>query len=90
MTRHITVKELRPNLPRVMDAVDKRLDRYIVTKRGLPVAVIISPDDYEGLLETIDILQDKPLMKRLKRAETEARAGKTRTLEEIERSFERA
>lgn len=60
-----------------------------MTKRGLPAAVIMSPDDYEGLLETIDILQDKPLMRRLRQAKRDVREGKTRSLEEIERSIKR-
>lgn len=85
MTRTVNLKELRPRLPRVMEAVDKRLDRFVVTKRGHPMAVILSVDDYEGMLETIEILQDKTLLKRLRKAQAEARSGKTRSLEEVHR-----
>ncbi|MFC1679593.1 type II toxin-antitoxin system Phd/YefM family antitoxin [Elusimicrobiota bacterium] len=90
MTRHISIKELRPNLPKIMDAVDKRLDRYVVTKRGKPVAVVLSPDDFEGLLETLDILEDKAGLKRLRKAKRELSEGKTRSLDEIRRSLGRA
>ena len=87
MIRHITLKELRPKLPSVMSMIDKRMDRYIVTKRGKPVAVILSPDDYEGLIETLEIMSDPALMKRIKQAERDVKAGRTRSLEEIHRSL---
>lgn len=87
MTRTVTAKELRPQLPRVLDAVDRRLDRFIVTRRGKPTAVIMSADDYEGLLETIEILQDKTGLARLRQAEREVKQGRTRSLEEIDRSL---
>jgi len=59
MTRTITLKALRPGLPHVTDAIESKLDRYIVTRRGQPVMMLISPEDYEGLLETIEVLSDK-------------------------------
>src|SRR5258708_5140486 len=90
MSRTISVKDLRPTLPAVMDLVEKRLERFIVTRRGKPVGVLISVEDYEGLLETIDIMKDPELIKRLKRAEAEAKTGKTRNLDEIRRSLGRA
>ena len=90
MSRTISVKDLRPTLPAVMDLVEKRLERFIVTRRGKPIGVLISVEDYEGLLETIDIMKDPGLIKRLKRAEAEAKAGKTRSLDEIRRSLGRA
>ena len=90
MARNISIKDLRPTLPAVLNLVEKRLERFVVTKRGKPVGVILSFDDYEGLLETIDIMKDKDLLKRLKRAEADVKAGRTRSLEEIRRSLGRA
>lgn len=90
MARNISVKELRPALPAVMDLVEKRLERFIVTRRGKPVGVLISVEDYEGLLETIDVMKDPRLLKRLKRAEADAKAGRTRSLDDIRRSLDRA
>ncbi|MBI4802948.1 MAG: type II toxin-antitoxin system Phd/YefM family antitoxin [Elusimicrobia bacterium] len=89
MTQTINLKELRPQLPRVMQAVDQRLDRFIVTRRGYPLAVIMSPDDYQGLLDTLDLLEDKAGLARLKRAKREIRTGKTRPIDEIRRSLTR-
>jgi antitoxin YefM len=90
MTRTITLKALRPELPRVADAIESRLDRYVVTRRGQPVMMLISPEDYEGLLETIEILSDKGAAKRIRKAWKEARAGKTISLAALRKRLERA
>ena len=90
MTRTITLKALRPGLPRVADAVESRLDRYIVTRHGQPVMMLISPEDYEGLLETIEVLSDKSAAKRIRKSWKEARGGKTISLEALRRRVEGA
>ena len=88
MVNTITLKELRPELPGVIKNIDTRLDRYIVTKRGKPVAVIMSVDDYEGFLETIDILADKEVVKRIRKSQEEIRKGKTISFEALRRKIE--
>lgn len=90
MTHTITLKALRPGLPKVANAVASKYDRYIVTRRGNPVMMLINPEDYEGLLETIEILSDKTSLRRIKKARKEAEAGKTVTLAELRRRIERA
>lgn len=89
MTHTITLKALRPGLPKVANAIASKYDRYIVTKRGNPVMMLINPEDYEGLLETIEILSDKAALRRIKKARKEAKAGKTITLAELRRQIER-
>ncbi|MDD2653584.1 MAG: type II toxin-antitoxin system Phd/YefM family antitoxin [Candidatus Omnitrophica bacterium] len=90
MVNTITLKELRPELPEVINDIDTKLDRYIVTKRGKPVTVMMSPDDYEGLLETIEILSDKEAVKRIKKAKRQIKEGKAISLEELRRKIEKA
>jgi PHD/YefM family antitoxin component YafN of YafNO toxin-antitoxin module len=65
------------------------MDRFIVTRRGKPVMTILSPEDFEGLIETIEILSDRTAAKRIRRSLAEARQGKTRSLEDIRRRLER-
>ncbi len=38
---------------------------FSVTHNGMPYAVILGQEDYDGLLETVDILQDKIFAKDL-------------------------
>ena len=90
MTKTITLKALRPELPRVADSIEAKLDRYIVTRHGQPVMMLISPEDYEGLLETIEVLSDKAAAKRIRKSWREARAGRTVSLDALRRRLEGA
>ena len=53
-----------------------------VTKNGMPVGVMMTPERYEGLLETIEILADPKITKALKASERDFRAGKVYTHED--------
>ena len=90
MTKNVTLKMLRPRLPTIIDEIDSKMDRFVITKRGKPVALMMSIDDYESLLETVDILSDKGLMKRLKQAERDIRETGLKhfkKLEEVEKEL---
>jgi len=89
MVNTISLKQLRPELPAIIKDIDTKLDRYIVMKRGRPVAVMMSPDDYDGLLETIEILSDKETAKRIRKAKKEIKEGKTISLEDLKRKIEK-
>ena len=87
MVNTVTLKELRPQLPKVVDAIDGKLDRYVITKRGKPVVVMLSIDDYESLMETLDILADPKAMVGIRRGQEDVRKGRTRSWKEIKRSL---
>lgn len=75
-TISMSLTELRPKFPRILDKVTKYFDRCVITRHGKPEAVMLAEDDYESLLETLDILSDQPLLKEIKRAEDALRKGK--------------
>lgn len=85
MVHTISVRELRPRLSKVIDDIHKKFDRYVITKRGKPEVVMLSIDDYEGLLETLEIESNPQLVKRLKKAQEDVKKGRTVSLEEARR-----
>ena len=87
MTKNITLKKLRPNLPKVMNEIDSKMTRFIVTKRGKPAALMMSIEDYESLLETLDILSNTGLRKKIKIAEEEVKKGNIQPLDEIDKEL---
>ncbi|MCB9800461.1 MAG: type II toxin-antitoxin system Phd/YefM family antitoxin [Candidatus Omnitrophica bacterium] len=89
MIHTITLKALRPDLPKVVEDIGKKWERYIVTKHGKPSVVMISVEDYESLMETLDILADPEAVKGLKKGEEELRKGKTRSWQEIKNRLEK-
>lgn len=87
MVNTVSLKELRPELPKIIEKIDGKLDRYVVTKRGKPVVVMLSIDDYESLMETLDILADPEAMAGLREGEKDIKKGKTRSWKDIKRSL---
>jgi antitoxin YefM len=84
----MSLKELRPALPKVVKQIDGKMDRYIVTKRGKPVLVMLSIEDYESLLETIEILTDPKAIAGIRKGEEDVKKGRTRSWKDVKRSLE--
>jgi len=70
-----------------MDRLSKYFDRCIITRHGKPEAVMLSEEDYESLLETLDILSDQKLMKDIKKAQEDLRKGKGIPWEKVRRKL---
>jgi prevent-host-death family protein len=88
MVNTITLKELRPELPAVIGRICERLDRYIVTRRGKPVCVMMSVEDYESIVETLDILADPKLVARIRKSERELKVGRGVSWEKLKKELE--
>ncbi|MBF0569450.1 MAG: type II toxin-antitoxin system Phd/YefM family antitoxin [Candidatus Omnitrophica bacterium] len=76
MVNMIPLTELRPRLPDVMDRVSKYMDRFVITRHGRPEAVLMSQDDYESIMETIEILSNPGIVREIREGIKEAKAGK--------------
>ena len=83
MTNVISVRTLRPRLSEVLDDVFTKFDRYVITKRGKPEAILISLDEYESLVETMEIQTDKDLLQQIKNARKEIVVGKGTSLKDF-------
>jgi len=83
MTHVITLKELRPGLPKIVEAIDSRMERYIITKHGKPAVVMMSMDDYESLMETLDILNDPVAMAGIRKGLEDIRKGRVVSWENV-------
>jgi antitoxin YefM len=57
---------VKAKLSEVVDRVEREQDRVTITRNGRPVAMIVGMDDIEGLEETLDILSDKRLMRKIR------------------------
>ena len=49
---------VKAHFSQVIDEVASTHERVVVTKNGSPVAVILAVEDYESLMETLEILSD--------------------------------
>ena len=58
-------------------------ERIEVSKNGRRAAVILGADDYDSLLETLDILSDRDLMDAIRQGQADAERGDVYSLEEV-------
>ena len=84
MTKTLPISEVKTKLPEIVKGVASRDDEIIITRNGRPAAVLLSIGEYEGLLETLEIVSDPKAMAQLKRSEAYfRRGGKGLTLDEL-------
>jgi antitoxin YefM len=83
VSTYIPITKAKTELLEIIRRLDETEDAVAVTKNGVPAAVILSVDRYEGLLETLDILSDEKTMKLLRTSLSQARKGKWLKYEEV-------
>jgi antitoxin YefM len=69
--------EVRDNLSEIVELVTSTGEEHVITKHGKPVAVILGIDEYESLVETLNILSDDDAMDAIAEAELDLAAGRT-------------
>jgi antitoxin YefM len=80
MSEAIPFTEVKAHLSELVDRVSREHDRVVVTRNGRPVAVLISPDELEGLEETINLLSDDEGRASLRQAKAEDEASQAEIL----------
>ena len=81
--RFVPITKAKNDLLEIIRQVEKEDSTVAVTKNGVPAAVILSMERFEGLLETLDILADAGTMKSTKRSMRQARQGTWVRYEEV-------
>ena len=80
---YIPISKAKSELLDIIRRLESVDDAVAVTKNGVPAALILSMEKYEGLLETLDILSDEKTMKSLRTSMRQARRGKWLKHEEV-------
>jgi antitoxin YefM len=73
---HISYSQLRNNLAFYVDEACKDRAPLFVVRRNARSVVLMSEDDYEGLMETVHLLKSPTNAARLLRSINEANQGK--------------
>ena len=63
----LSLSEAKMKLSGLVEMVSKTDEEVVITKNGSPAAVIISPDEFESLKETVGIRSDASLMNEIKK-----------------------
>jgi len=83
----LPLSEVKKRLSEFVDRVEYHHERVVVTRRGRPAAVLVSPDDLEALEETLDILSEPGALEEIRRAQEAIDAGDVVTGEELRAKY---
>lgn len=81
---HVSYTELRNNLSDLMDEVCDSRAPLLVTRQNARSVVMVSEDEYEGLMETVHLLRSPANTRRLLESVAEASSGRLIEFELIE------
>ena len=81
----LSLSEAKMRLSSLVKMVSATDEAVVITKKGAPAAVLVSPDEFESWKETIAIRSDVPLMQEIKKGLKALKSKKARlyTLDEL-------
>lgn len=87
LASNLQANEARQNFYQILKEVGSKLRRFTITHRDGTKAVIMPLEDVEAWEETIEILSDKELMKDLREADEDVKAGRVYSLEKVKKEL---
>lgn len=82
--RVVNFSEARNNFKKILDQVSDDADYTIISRRDSEDAVVMSLDQFNGLMETVHLLSSPANAKHLEKSIEQYRSGKTETHELID------
>lgn len=79
----LPVTKVKRELLDIIKAMEEEYATITVTRNGEPVGVMMTPERYESLLETIEILSDKKILRALKSSQKDFESDKVYTHKEV-------
>ena len=79
----LSLTEVKAKLSELVDEVESRDERIVITRKGRPAAVLISQDDLDSWQETLEVTSDRALMTDLRRGIRQIKRGQTVGYEEV-------
>ncbi|MDA1337522.1 MAG: type II toxin-antitoxin system Phd/YefM family antitoxin [bacterium] len=85
--RTISVTEARKRIFEIIEDVQKPDTYYTLTEKGRPKAVVLSYEQFDDLLDDLDIYSDPDLQKAIEDAEKEIARGDTISWDELKKEL---
>jgi prevent-host-death family protein len=79
----LPLSEAKAHLSDLLRRVREEHSSFAITHRGKIEGVLLSIDELEGLIETVEILSDRDLLAGLDRGLKDEKAGRLHTHEEV-------
>lgn len=68
LSKTVTITDAKNHLLDLVREVESLHDPIAITRNGIPSSVLLSIDDYDALMETIEILADPRILKSLRKS----------------------
>lgn len=78
----LPVTEAKQRFTELVKGAEEYFDRYVVTKNGKEAAVVMSAEEYESLLETLDVLTNRKEVRAIRDGSKQAQRGQTISLDD--------
>jgi antitoxin YefM len=79
----LPVTRVKRELLDILKSMEEEYSTITMTRNGEPVGVMMTPDRYEALLETIEILGDNKILQTLRGSQKDFKSGRVYTHEEV-------
>ena len=83
MNKIIPLKEACQKFSTLVDQADRLSERFVVTKNGTPRAVLMSAEEFESWLETLEITSNPATVEALDKGLQEAKSKKLSTFKDV-------
>lgn len=87
LNNYITATEARNHFFEFLEQVKKSPYPINITLKGIPEVVVMSKDDYDSWLATIETLSDPELMEAIREGDEDIKAGRYRDWEEVKKDL---
>ena len=82
-----SLADAKAHLSEIVDSVEETQEHVAITRRGRPAAVLMSVGEYEGLMETLDLMATPGAVDEIKAAHVEVVAGTFLTAAELRAKY---
>ncbi|WP_417561730.1 type II toxin-antitoxin system Phd/YefM family antitoxin [Microbacterium sp.] len=79
----LSLADARASLSKHIDSAETTHERFEITRNGSRVAVLLSAEDYDSLVETVDILSSPDEVVALRTALAELESGDVSSADEV-------
>ncbi len=83
MNNTIPLKEARQKFSMLVDRSDRLSERFVVTKNGTPRAVLMSVEEFESWVESLELMPNPKAVKTLEKGLKEAKSRKVASFKEV-------
>jgi prevent-host-death family protein len=83
----LPLAEVKKRLSEMVDRVELHHERVVVTRRGRPAAVLVSPDDLESMEETLDVLSTPGALEEIQKAQREIDTGEAMSADDLRKKY---